>query len=92
MNFITRLKLAYKVFKMEPFDTIIESWHDNGTVKQPECDGTWESYKKMCTSGEPAKYCLTETVARFEIDKESDHFHCCEDCREKVLAGKIEYD
>lgn len=91
MNFITRLKLAYKVFKMEPFNIVIPGYKEIGQVEQPECDGTWESYHQICKSGKPAKWCMSRLNLSFEIDHEGDHFHCCDGCKQLAIAGKVRH-
>lgn len=89
MKFWKRVQLAWKVFKLEPFEMFVGEMQENGTVNAPECDGSWDSYGNFCKSGKRAKYCFSRQAVRFEVNKDEEHFHCCQDCRDMILSGRL---
>lgn len=79
----TRLWLAYKAFMLQsverqtitPFKIVNELRPDWG------CDNFYR--ESHCQN--QGKYCVSRVFASIKIHDDTDHYHVCESCAEKVL-------
>lgn len=74
--FRNRLRMAWLVFWLKPFEVATEPYHVGGALNPGvECDN------KTCHN--EARVCMTRTVAKFRLEHK-DHEHLCEECAAKI--------
>lgn len=87
IRLITRIKLALKAFRCQPFSIYIDGYSpskDSALRPGHECDSNWHVERVHC--GNEAEVCLSRTAARLTFDRD-DHEHLCNQCAAKI-AGK----
>ena len=85
VGLITRLKLAWKCFRLKPFDATIGPYHIAGTIiPGTDCDlsihynkGMNAKQYNLPTCKDNAVLCISKTYAHFEITA-NEHLHVCE--------------
>lgn len=85
IGLITRIRLAFKVFMLQPFEeTVLPLHYSGGLYDKWECDNK----RRVSECKNNGTTCLSTTVVEFKIN-ESDHYHVCDDCAKKY-TGQFE--